>query len=213
MGVLIVMNFEENILKRRPGINCSDKALQYDEMNDKTKESLCVAWMKLILDNWDHKFEFAEEVSKQFGFNVFEEFKKLIDTNEKLSEDDEKFLLSLNRKDNEVILFEKGSDIDLVKFVLSNLEDATLVFNGLNPICDKLNELYHESEKLKEENISLNYSLANKKCNCNCNDDSDSTKLGLIKLLFDDNYRILAFKAHHPSDKKNIYVEVEFEEK
>ena len=25
------------------------------------------------------KFEFAEEVSKQFGFNVFEEFKKLID--------------------------------------------------------------------------------------------------------------------------------------
>ena len=206
------MNFGENILKRRPGINCSDKALQYDEINDdKTKESLCVAWMKLILDNWDNRFEFAEEVSKQFGFNVFAEFKKLIDTNEKLSEDDEKFLLSLNRETNEVILFEKGSDIDLVKFVLPNLEDATLFFNGMNPICDKLNELYHESEKLKEENISLNYSLANKKCNCN-NDDSDSTKLGLIKLLFDDNYRILGFKEHHPSDK-NIYVEVEFEEK
>lgn len=65
----------------RTGVNCSDKALQYKDMDEELREGFLIAWMKIIIKdkhNWKHRKELEEWINHEFGLNLFEEFKKII---------------------------------------------------------------------------------------------------------------------------------------
>ena len=62
-------------------VNCKDKALQYNDMDEKFREGFVIAWMKIIMKDkysWEHRNELVEWINKEFGLNLFDEFKKLI---------------------------------------------------------------------------------------------------------------------------------------
>lgn len=67
-----------DVLSNRRSMNCSDKALQYEDMDITTKQSMVIACMKIVLENWSIRVEMINYYDKLFGFDLVKEFNTLM---------------------------------------------------------------------------------------------------------------------------------------
>lgn len=65
-------------LSSKSYMNCSDKALQYKDMDESIKEGFVVACMKIVLEDWSNKDSLIKLQNDLYGFDLIKEFHKLV---------------------------------------------------------------------------------------------------------------------------------------